>query len=589
MGALKDKFINWEIGLKDGLSSGISKNSSVYITIGRGILTETYFPSPDNIVIHSLRFFINGLIEESTLPYQTEMKDLYAPIYNVKSKYGTLTIEKEFLIDPENSILHIKYKFSEYVNGSFKIFPFLKDILNYSKNSITIKTETSFLKIVLDTDFKYERVNDFLILNVSNIKKTQIKIAFGRTINEAEETFKNSSDPNKIEEKFVYQWKTYLNILNLENKNNLFLRSVINIKSMEDKKHHGAVVASLAMPWGSKFSLSEKNGYHLIWARDLFYTALAMRLAGDEIFAHDSLEYMLKYNKRPDGSFKQNATIEGEERWNSTQMDQIAFPIILAYKLKRFDLLKELKKSADYIAKKGPYTEQERWEEIGGFSPYSMSLQSLALRMYGLMCKNSGSLEWSKYLEKAEEFKKMINQYTFTTKGFFSTSYFTRISEGNPDTNKKVLKLKGAKLSPKEMISADFLYLVFTRLFNPSDKKIINSLEVVDKELKVNTPNGVSFYRYNNDIYGFDNPDNPKGKLWIILTCERGIFEVMRGNDANQYLRSVENFATDTYLLPEQVAENGKPTESATPLAWSHALYIILHEKINKNIHFLFQ
>jgi glucoamylase len=589
LGALKDRFNNWEIGLKDGLSSGLSENSSIHITIGRGILNETYFPSPDNITIHSLRFFINGLIDESTLPYEIKIKDLYAPLYITKSKYRTLTIEKEFLLDPENNILNIEYKFSEYVNGSFKIFPFLKDLINRSKNSITIKTETSFLKIWLDTNFKYERVDDFFVLNVFNINKTLIKIAFGKTINETEKAFKNSLDFSKAEETFLYQWKTYLNRLNLENKNNLFIRSVINIKSMEDKKHPGAVVASLALPWGSKFPLSEKNGYHLVWTRDLFYTSLAMYLVGDKIFAHSSLEYMLKYNKRPDGSFKQNSTIEGEERWDSTQMDQIAFPIILAYRLKRFDLLKELKKSADYIAKNGPYTEQERWEEIGGFSPYSSGLQSLALKMYGLMCKNSGSLTGSKYLQKAEEFKNMIKQYTFTTNGLFSNSYFTRITRGDPDTDEKVLELKGLNFSPKEMISTDFLYLVFTGLYHQADKKIIKSLEVVDKELRVNTPNGPSFYRYNNDIYGFDDPDNPKGKLWIILTCERGIFEAMRGNDANQYLRSIENFATKTYLLPEQINEFGEPTESATPLAWSHALYIILHEKINKKIHFLFR
>lgn|GEM_PF-2238233 len=582
MEALRDKFKNWETGLKDGVSSTLSEKSPVHFTIGNGILTETYFPSPDKIIIHSLRFFVDGKIDESTLPYETDLKDFYAPLYRIRSKLKSLTIEKNFLLDPENSVLNVEYIFSQDSNGSFKIYPFFEEVIEASKNSLTLKTKKAFIKIGLNINFRYENCGDFLIINVSHARFVHIKIAFGKTINELNHAFKNSLDFKSTEEKFIIQWKEYLNKLNLENKSRLFIRSIINIKSMEDRFYKGACVASLALPWGSRFSLNEKNGYHLVWVRDLFFTALAMYFAGDENFARDSLDYIITYLKREDGSFKQNSTVEGEERWHSTQMDQVAFPIILAYKLKRLDLVKELKKSADYIVKYGPYAEQERWEEIGGFSPYIMGLQSLSLKLYGLMCKETNS-EYEIYFQKADEFKKLIAAYTYTKHGLFSDSYFTRVSKGDPDTNEKVLTLKGKNFAPKEMVSTDFLYLIFTNLYSATDRKIIKSLKVIDNILRVKTPKGPSFYRYNGDIYGFDNPEKPEGKLWIILTCERGIFEAIRGNDATTYLKSVENFATKTYLLPEQVFENGEPTESATPLAWSHAIYIILYEMINNS------
>lgn len=576
--ALKDKFKNWETGRKDGVSSALSENASVYFTIGHGILNETYFPSPDNIVLHSIRFFINNKIDESELTYKVQLKDLFAPTYIVKTRFKNLTIEKDFAQNIHSSTLLLRYIFSETISGSFKIYPFLESVVKKSKRNIIIKSKSAFINISLDIDFTFEQVEDFIIIYVSNIKAANLALSFGQTI---EETIKvRHSKFEKVQEDFANQWANYISSLNIGSTDPLFLRSIINIKSMEDRLHKGAVVASIAFPWGDKLPLTERNGYHLIWVRDLFFISIAMYLAGDKNFAHNSLDYMVKYLQREDGSFKQNSTINGEERWHSTQMDQVAFPIILAYVLKRFDLIKSLRKSSDYIFKNGPYSEQERWEEIGGFSPYAISLQALALNLFGKM-KNVLKENGDKYLEKADEFKNLIDISTLTKSGIFAKSYYVRVSKGDPDTNRRLMNLNGIDFAPKEMVSADFLYTVFTGIFNPNKKEILNTVNVIDKTIRVETPKGPSFYRYNNDIYGFDNPENPKGRLWVLLTGERGIFELMRGNYSEKYLKAMKDFATSTYLLPEQVFEDGTPTESATPLAWSHATYIILHKLIN--------
>jgi len=578
LGQLKDNFQNWETGKKDGVSTSISRDSFVYFTIGKGILTETYFPSPDTITLHSLRFFINSQIDESQFPYETKIEDSDSPLYKIISSADDLIIEKEFVPGSEASFLYIKYDFSKKTSGSFKIFPFIEKVISVEKHQVLIKAENSYIMFLTDFNFAFEQVGGFFLLHCKNLKNALIKILFGKTEDELLEGLRQSRDFESSKQFFNDSWTSFINLLEVTGKSFLYKRSLINLKVMEDKKHSGAVVASLALPWGSKFPLTEKNGYHLVWVRDIFFVSLAFFSAGENHFPSKSLDYMLNYLMRSNGSFKQNATILGEERWDATQMDQVAFPIILSYKIRRDDIIKRLSLSAECIFNHGPETEQERWEEIGGFSPYSMSLQARALELY------SNVTHQEHYSNQAKVYKRLISQKTLSLEGIFGEMYFVRISKGNPDEREKTIELKGKHFAPIEMISTDFLYTVFTGIYPSFDMRVNKSVEVVDKLIRFETPKGISFYRYNGDIYGFDE-GTPKGRLWVILTAERGIFEYMKGNyiEAERCLLSVENFSTNTYLLPEQVFEDGSPTESATPLAWSHASYIILYDILFHN------
>ena len=126
------------------------------------------------------------------------------------------------------------------------------------------------------------------------------------------------------------------------------------------------------------------------------------------------------------------------------------------------------------------------------------------------------------------------------------------------------------------------------------DPAIHQSLLVVDKLIKVNTTNGPAWYRYNHDAYG-ERPDGSdydarsgKGRLWTLLTGERGEYELARGNlrAAHSSLYAMMKFANDGLMIPEQVWDEpksprpelrfGEGTGSATPLAWSMAQFIRL-------------
>lgn len=583
---LKDKFSHWCSGSKQGVGAALSKSSFAHFTISNGILTETYFPHPDSIILHSFRFLINGK-DESDFPSSVAQSP-DAPIFDVKTDLENLAINKEIFADPFSSGIFLHYRFNSSIQGAFMFFPFpnnafqLNDPVLFARtknNTLTVKCGDKALLVKANFNFSVKKEGKlFFIIPLTPIKDVFIYIRFleGGDVNEQFPSDLPHYCSN-AKSAFTSGWKQYLNSLPLSGKSALYKQSIIVIKSAEDKIHSGATVASLAIPWGNKMSLSEQNGYHLVWVRDLFFTALAMLSAGDRTFAENALNYMCSFLMRADGSFKQNSTIYGEERWNATQMDQVAFPIILADKLKRTDLIKGiLSKSAYFIAENGPWSEQERWEELSGYSVYTGALEARALEIFS---ETSGRKE---FYTIAKKFFADVVKRTYTRSGIFGNgNYFVRISKGDADTGEKVILLKGKSFTPKEIVSNDFLYAVFTGMMQHSDPKIVSSLNVSDKVLRVDTPKGVSFYRYNHDEYGFDG-SVPSGKLWVLLTAERGLFETVRRNFNYDYLSAIRHFATKTNLLPEQIFESGAPTESATPLLWSHAAFMLLEDAIFK-------
>jgi glucoamylase len=83
--------------------------------------------------------------------------------------------------------------------------------------------------------------------------------------------------------------------------------------------------------------------------------------------------------QRPDGSFPQNSWIDGTAYWSGLQLDQVAFPILLAWRLHKHDALGlfdprvMIVRAAARLILRGPVTAQERWEENSGYSPSTLA------------------------------------------------------------------------------------------------------------------------------------------------------------------------------------------------------------------------
>ncbi len=402
--------------------------------------------------------------------------------------------------------------------------------------------------------------------------------------------------------------------------------ALMTLRAVEDKTYRGASVASPSVPWGEAVHADEQKGYgyNFVWARDLYQVFTAAELTGDIETAIDQLEYIYEYQQDEDGFIPQNTYLNGITRWGGEQMDNISFPAVMAYHLwengvEFEDTLygyENVRRSADYVARNGPFSAQERWEEESGYSPSSIAAEIAGLACAGKLAVESGhdadALVW---LALADRWADEVETWTATTTGtdrHTHTPYYVRVTrDGDPDAGHlRTLANNGPRLDERDIIDAGFLDLVRLGIKPWDDETVRNSVREVDDTIRVDLPAGAAFYRYNGDGYGerdegdvgapWSVENHGKGRLWPLLTGERGEYELLadaegtgRGEDLEPaaLLRTMQRFANSGRMIPEQVWdrdyrteydwEYGEGTGSATPLAWSMAQYVRLAHGID--------
>jgi len=381
----------------------------------------------------------------------------------------------------------------------------------------------------------------------------------------------------------------------------------------EDKTYSGAFVASLSIPWGQAKSDDDLGGYHLVWTRDMVQTASAMLACGRAETARRALVY-LACTQQPDGGFAQNFWIDGTPYWSGLQLDEVAFPIILAWRLWKADALGELQifpfveRAAGFLARHAPITNQERWEENSGYSP-----STLAAVIGGLICaaeiaRAHDSVELAVFLEEyADWIEGHLEDWTVTNRGVLLpgvTRHYMRIRPPESgeayaceECGKEIIRLQNrppgtrTEFEAREIMDAGFLELVRYGVRRADDPLMVDSLKVVDAVLKKGLPQGPGWLRYNWDGYG-DRPDGGpfqgwgQGRVWPLLTGERAHYELAAGRDITDLIKTYERFATAGQMMPEQVWDEasipgttlqlGQPAASAVPLVWAHAEYLKL-------------
>ena len=323
-----------------------------------------------------------------------------------------------------------------------------------------------------------------------------------------------------------------------------------------------------------------------------------MLAAGDTAAASRSLDYLLTVQQRPDGSMPQNTRLDGTPVFGSLQMDEVAFPIILAWQLNRTDAAtwNKLKRSADFIINRGPGTPEERWEEVDGFSPSTM-----AAEIAGLVCaadiasKNGDQETRDRYLATADDWQRNVDNWTFTTTGPLGNhAYYLRIDDNQDPNDGHNLGIAngGGNHDEREIVDGGFLELVRLGVKPATDARVATSLGVVDATIKKTPPEGDMFFRYNHDGYGQQANGDPYtgagvGGLWPIFSGERGEYELANGRTAKavELLKTMAASANVGFMIPEQVSGNpggqglfrfGQGTDAAAPLAWSMAQFVRL-------------
>jgi len=390
----------------------------------------------------------------------------------------------------------------------------------------------------------------------------------------------------------------------------------------EDKNSVGALVASLSVPWGYN-NPENDSGYHLVWPRDMCQSATALLAAGELDLPLRGLMF-LETSQSPDGGFHQNFYINGIPYWDGTQLDEISYPIILAYRLSQANALQDYKPkrmvlaAAGAVIAKGPMTQEERWEENEGYSP-----STLASNIAGLICAadlaehNWGDPVTAQFLrEHADFLESHLETWCVTTQGslvpginqYYIRILPTQVKTGNrnpslpEDPNTATVYLKnipgGGAFPARDVVDGGFQELVRLGVRSANDPIIRNTIRVIDAVLKDDLPNGPCYRRYNHDGYGQGDQGQPfgsqgVGRPWPLLTGERAHYEVAAGRDAKPYIRHLEAFAGPRCLIAEQLWNGpplpnaipplvpGGPTGSAMPLAWGHAEYIKLVRSVS--------
>lgn len=396
----------------------------------------------------------------------------------------------------------------------------------------------------------------------------------------------------------------------------LFRISTAVLKTHEGKHFSGSVIASLSIPWGSTKGDHDLGGYHLIWPRDQVQTALAFLAAGDLESAREALLFLM-CTQENDGRWAQCMWENGCAYWRGLQLDETALPILLADHLKRVDFLKGIdpwqmvKKAAIFLINNGPSTQQDRWEENGGYTPFTIATQIAALLCAADFFEGQNFVAEAAYLREVADFwydridSWMYVENTALCKKFSVDGYYVRIRPTDPagehSADSKILirnRPEGQNTYPfYHIVSVDALALVRYGLRKADDLRMLNTIKVIDGLLLTETPKGPVWHRYNEDGYGEHDDGTPfngtgHGRGWPLLCGERAHYELERGNRAQaiHLLRAYARFGGaggmiseqvwDLDDLPEKKLYKGHSAGSAKPLVWAHAEYVTLLRSI---------
>jgi glucoamylase len=408
------------------------------------------------------------------------------------------------------------------------------------------------------------------------------------------------------------------------------------LKASEDKTFPGAMVASLASPWGQAVAAGTMPGgkpvyfgsYREVFSRDLYETVTGLLADGDVATARAATRFLLEKQQLPTGEIPRNSLLNGKVAPDTggDQLDETSYPILMAYLsglAGDATLWRDhIKPAADFVVAHGPSFGVERWEEQSGFSPSTIAAEIAGLTAAAKIAtvqRDDASARL--YQAVADTFQRSVKGWTVTTTGPYSASpYFIRLSRtGDPNAAISYNLGNGVvgDRDQRSVVDGGFQELVRLGELSPTDPDYLNSLNVVDNQIAVDTPSGTGYYRYGTsaavgsaDGYGdcyqpsqssCSNPGQPwpttntgTGHLWPVLSGERAESALLTGDPttANAELDFMLRSASGEGLVPEQAWENpdlaaspfgsdprtasigfvnGQPAGSAAPLTWAQA------------------
>ncbi len=657
----------WTSSAKEGVGTALSPLSRVWFTISHGILNEVYYPRVDQACIRDMGF----LVTDGERFFSEEKRDATHALRRAEDGVPSFTlvnacldgryvIEKQVITDPRRDVVLQRVRLTTLKGPRLRLFALLSphlvnggahntawigaykglDMLYAEGDGTALAMAASVPWAARSAGFAgtsdgwqqlsrfcrlqgvQERAADGNValcgeLAAGDGTEMTVAIAFGRYHAEAAFRAKASLEQgfDAAQKGYAAAWRDWQAGLNKLDRvtpagHNSYRISTATLRAHDSPSFPGGIIASLSIPWGYDKGDDDLGGYHLVWPRDLVEIAGGRLACGAHADARRVLDY-LRAIQEADGSWPQNTWLDGVPYWRGIQMDECAFPILLADMARRNGALPAdelaaywpmVRRAASYVVTHGPVTAQDRWEEDSGLSPFTLAVEIAALLAAADIAELHGADDDATFLrETADAWNDGIERWTYATgtelcRAAGVAGYYVRIAPAEGVHGRIAIKNRAPDASwmtAADVVSPDALALVRFGLRRPDDPRILDTVRAIDHSLRAELPAGPCWRRYNADGYG-EHPDGSAfngtgvGRLWPLMTGERAHYELAAGNvaEAARLLATMEALTSRGGLMPEQVWDaddiperelfRGQPSGSAMPLVWAHAEHVKL-------------
>jgi len=668
----------WTSSDKDGVGTALSPLSRVWFTHSHGILNEVYYPRVDQACTRDFGLIVTdgepgGYFSEEKRDTVAEVARLDdgVPAFRLRntSRDKRYRIEKHIVSDPRHDVLLQRIRLHSLDGTELCLFALLaphlvnggahntgwigaykgEPMLFAEGGGASLALASSVPWLARSAGFagasdgwqdlcrhgrlawQFDRAADGNValcgeIDLSSGRAAVLALGFGRSWAEAAFRARASlaRGYDTIEAEYAQNWRSWQASLaqldpprhHRRRGHNFYRVSTGVLRAHESPTFPGGIIASLSIPWGGSKGDDDLGGYHLVWPRDLVETAGGLIACNANTDARRVLDY-LRTVQEHDGHWPQNNWLDGLPYWRGIQIDECAFPILLAELAHRHGALSEadlpeywpmVRKAIGFVVRNGPATAQDRWEEDAGYSPFTLAVEVAALLAAAELAERVGEEKPAAFLrDTADAWNEDIETWTYVSdtplaKEAGVRGYYVRLAPdggeraagavaGTVQVRNRVAQ--ESEIPAEGLVSPDALALVRFGLRAPDDPRILDTITVIDRLLKVDLPEGPGWRRYNCDGYGEHADGGPfdgtgEGRVWPLLIGERAHYELAAGNEAEarRLLATMEACASEGGMLPEQVWDaddiprrelfRGRPSGSAMPLVWAHAEYIKL-------------
>jgi glucoamylase len=394
-------------------------------------------------------------------------------------------------------------------------------------------------------------------------------IAPGMSLFDAEDTLEQArrSRPEQMMGETVSFWRNWIDIgrktlpdVPDPRLQRLYTRSLLLLKLLQDRKFGSFIAAPTLEP-----------DYRYCWPRDAVYFAWALDRAGYTGEARHFYRWCRR-TQMSDGLWYQNHYTDGRRHWTGIQVDQVAgvlWGLWQHYHLtpdRAFlvEMWPTVRRAAEYLLTRTDpeiglvYSEQDLWEETGGYLTYTNAASVAGLECAARAAHELGhEREHARWRHAAARLRAEIDH---------------QLIQGGVYVGEKSAEHRYPMRADYRLDVSNLGLVVPFRVVPPDKPEMKATVRALEAEMKYDI-GGVG--RYASDLFVGGNPWSLSG-IWLALYfAEAGnLAEVRRQLDWCLKHAMLHDF------MPEQSDKHSGAPASAAPLGWSHAWFVILLQRM---------